>query len=124
MESKIRVWVGIFVAALFMSFVPVQEKQGETQSVSSLYFTPTILGEFLQTYTAVEKELIEKDLQVVRSVCFAGIKPAERKPFYLATAGGPGARKTTILERFILIHPEYQSGVYLDPSQRGLKFMA
>lgn len=124
MESKIRNWVVVFVAALFISSFQGQEKQEESHSISCLYFTPKILEEFLQTYTAAEKELIEKDLQVVRSVCFAGIKPAARKPFYLATAGGPGARKTTILERFIAAHPEYQTGVYLDPSQRGLKFMA
>lgn len=42
---------------------------------------------------------------------------------YLATAGAPGARKSTILERFLESHGEFANLPYYDPDQRGLKFM-
>lgn len=90
----------------------------------SLFFTPKMIDSHLSSYTTEEVELIKKDLEVVRSITFKEGEPKE-KPLYLATAGGPGARKTTILERFMASHPEMCSQMaYLDPDQRALKFMA
>jgi hypothetical protein len=89
---------------------------------AELFFTPDMIGSHLKGYSEAEVQLIEKDLKVVREVCLEGTQNSQRR-FYLATAGGPGARKTTILEKFISTHPEFQEGVYLDPDPRTLKFM-
>lgn len=89
---------------------------------SELFFTPQMITTHLETYTDKEKELLEKDLAVVRSICLEGTQNTDTR-FYLATAGAPGARKTTILEKFVAVHPEYADGVYLDPDPRALKFM-
>jgi len=89
---------------------------------AELFFTPEMISSHLKTYTEEEIQLIKKDLSVVRNICFDGLQKADTC-FYLATAGAPGARKTTILERFVAAHPEYQNGVYLDPDPRALKLM-
>lgn len=90
---------------------------------AELFFTPQMISKHLETYTDDEVQLLKKDLAVVRSICLEDTHNANSR-FYLATAGGPGARKTTILEKFIAAHPEYQEGVYLDPDPRTLRFMA
>jgi len=88
------------------------------------FFSPEMRQIHLKGYSEEEKEAIEKDLSVVRSVCFSPVtEKKEKKILYLATAGGPGSRKTTILERFIKDHNLNSSVVYLDPDQRALKFM-
>lgn len=87
-----------------------------------LYFTPQMIFSHLKEYSEDDILLINKDLDVIRSVCLEDSQNAKHR-FYLATAGAPGARKTTILERFVDSHPEYQAGVYLDPDARTLKFM-
>ena len=89
---------------------------------AELFFTPEMISSHLKAYSDDEIQLVKKDLEVVRSVCLDGTQNAETR-FYLATAGGPGARKTTILEKFVASHPKYQEGVYLDPDPRTLKFM-
>ena len=89
---------------------------------AELFFTPQMIAKHLEAYTDKEIQLLKKDLAVVRSICLDGTRNTDTR-FYLATAGGPGARKTTILERFIAAHPEYQDGVYLDPDPRTLRFM-
>lgn len=89
---------------------------------AELFFTPEMISTHLKPYTNKEVQLLEKDLNVVRSVCLDGSESTET-PFYLATAGAPGSRKTTILEKFIAAHPSYQGGVYLDPDPRTLRFM-
>lgn len=88
----------------------------------ALFFTPQMLGKHLEIYTDREVDLIKKDLEVIRGICFENSRPTNSR-FYLATAGAPGARKTTILEKFIETHPEYQMGVYVDPDARALRFM-
>lgn len=89
---------------------------------AEVFFTPEMISSHLKGYSEEEVQLIDKDLKVVRSVCLEGTRNAENR-FYLATAGGPGARKTTILEKFVAAHPEYHDGVYLDPDPRTLRFM-
>lgn len=90
------------------------------------FFSQEMARSHLKDYTAEEKEAIEKDLSVVRSVCFtpASEKKEGQKPLYLATAGAPGSRKTTILERFLKRESLSPHIVYLDPDHRGLKFMS
>jgi predicted ABC-type ATPase len=87
-------------------------------------FSQKQISSHLVSYGEKEKEDIAKDLEVVRSVCHVEEAPSKERPFYLASAGGPGSRKSTILERFIQSNPEFQAGVYLDPDHRALKFMA
>jgi hypothetical protein len=89
---------------------------------AELFFTPQMIASHLKGYSAEELSLLQKDLKVVRSVCLEGTQNTLKR-FYLATAGAPGARKTTIMERFLSAHPEYQQGVYLDPDPRTIKFM-
>jgi hypothetical protein len=89
---------------------------------AEVFFTPQMIASHLKGYSEEERQLLQKDLNGVRSVCLEGARNAGTR-FYLATAGAPGARKTTILERFVSMHPEYQEGVYLDPDPRTLRFM-
>jgi len=90
---------------------------------AEFFFTPQMISSHLKGYTDKEIELINKDLSVVRSICLNDTHNAKNR-FYLATAGALGSRKTTILEKFVAAHPEYQEGVYLDPDPRTLRFMA
>lgn len=102
----------LFILTLF-SFIHLQ---------AEMFFTPQMISSHLKEYSDEEIQKLNKDLDVVRSVCFQGTENTEHR-FYLATAGAPGARKTTILEKFVSAHPKYQRGVYLDPDPRTLKFM-
>jgi hypothetical protein len=90
----------------------------------NLFFSPQAIESHMKGYSDEEKVAIEKDLDVVRSVCSSGLSEPEQKPLYVATAGGPGARKTTILERFLQDSSLQSNVTYLDPDQRALKFMA
>lgn len=92
---------------------------------SPFFFTRQIMESHLSSYSEEERSAIAQDLAVVGSVCFSDLKDecGHEHPFYLATAGAPGARKSTILERFLKSHAEFGNAVYLDPDQRGLKFM-
>lgn len=90
---------------------------------AELFFTQQMVSSHLKDYSDEDRALINKDLNVVRSVCLDDTHNTETR-FYLATAGAPGARKTTILERFVSNHPEFIGGVYLDPDPRTLRFMA
>jgi hypothetical protein len=87
------------------------------------FFSPQLISSLKAHYTQEELVDVEKDLKVVREVCFDQPQTQGDRPFLIATAGGPGSRKSTILERFIEKHPEYAKGVYLDPDQRALRFM-
>lgn len=89
---------------------------------ANLFFDSQRISTLLNEYSDKEVNLIKKDLSVVRSVCFENTT-AKNPPIYLATAGAPGAGKTTILERFLYSHPEYKEAAYLDPDARSLKFM-
>jgi len=90
---------------------------------AQFFFSPEMISTHLRSYTSEEVAAIEKDKALVRDICFGNNPGAKERPVYLATAGAPGARKTTTLERFMQAHPEYSEAVYLDPDQRGLKFM-
>lgn len=90
-----------------------------------LFFSSEMIAVHLSGYTAEEKEAIERDRSVVRSICFPEQnEPSRRKPLYLATAGGPGSRKTSILESFLAQQPYGSKIAYVDPDARTLLFMA
>ncbi len=93
-------------------------------SAEPLFFSPQMIANHLNDYSAEEKELIAQDLAVVRSLCLPS-QPQQplSKPQYIATAGAPGSRKTTILERFLSQRPQTEHIAYIDPDQRALKFM-
>lgn len=75
-------------------------------------------------YSPQEQVRIQDDLISIRKLVFRDKKPAEgQKPVYLASAGAPGARKTTILETYLHNHSQFLSAVYIDPDQRALKYM-
>lgn len=78
-----------------------------------------IVDRFKEGYSAEELLLIEKDYLNIKDLCFDGCSKSGEL-VYLATAGGPGASKSTILEN-VLAHQN--NFVYLDPDQRALKFM-
>ncbi len=87
-----------------------------------LFFSPQMISTHLKGYSEEELAAIERDLSVVRSVCLPEVQYKSKKPIYLATAGAPGSRKTTILERFLHNHPALEFA-YLEPDTRTLKFM-
>ncbi len=88
---------------------------------ATIFFSPEMCKSHLKTYSDKEKEAIEQDLKVVKSVCFP--KVASSKACYIATSGSPGSRKSTILERYLSANDLLDKVAYLDPDQRGLKFM-
>lgn len=79
-----------------------------------------IISNFCKPYSSKEMFLIERDYSNIKDLCFEGCKGLEEGFVYIATAGGPGASKSTILEKFISRESNF---VYLDPDQRSLKFM-
>jgi predicted ABC-type ATPase len=87
------------------------------------FFSLEKISTHLVSYDEKEKEDIEKDLQVVRSVCRLNEAPTKEQPLYLASVGASGSRKSTILERFMQAHFDSQPRVYLDSDERALKFM-
>lgn len=86
-----------------------------------MLFPEAVVQGHLKGYSVEEKELIEDDLQNIEGLSFRG-KKAEAPPHYLATAGGPGSMKSTILETFLKESGE-RNFVYTDPDMRGLKLM-
>ena len=62
------------------------------QAGEHFIFSPEQIESHLVSYNEQEKEDIAKDLTVVRSVCRVKEAPSKEKPFYLASAGGHGAR--------------------------------
>lgn len=90
---------------------------------ANFFYSQEMLDANLKSYTEEEKAAIQKDLAVVKSICFPEHPESKERPLYLATAGSPGARKTTILERFLKNHPRYADCIYLDPDPRTLKYM-
>lgn len=75
----------------------------------------------LKTYSEKEKNLINNDLNNIKQICFQDKEPStETERVYIATAGGPGACKSTILENYI---QDKSNLVYADPDPRSLKFM-
>ena len=70
----------------------------------------------MHRYSALEKTLIEKDLLNIKDLVFRDKKPSYNKPKYIATAGSPGALKSTILETYMHDNPNLRHAVYVDKS--------
>lgn len=87
------------------------------------FLSEEMINSNLKSYTEEEKVAIQKDLAVVKSVCFPDKLVSKKHPIYVATAGSPGSRKTTILEKFLHNNAAYADCVYLDPDPRTLKYM-
>ena len=84
-------------------------------------FPQNMVEKLLETYSEKEKNLIFNDLKNINNLCFQDKEPSiETERIYVATAGGPGACKSTILENYIQNKPNF---VYVDPDPRALKFM-
>jgi predicted ABC-type ATPase len=79
------------------------------------------INTFLTTYDAAEVSKIKKDLTIVEKVTFDQATHSD-KPVYLATAGAPGAGKSTTLEAY-LQQNNLEHFVYVDPDQVSLKNM-
>ncbi len=128
LQQKKKQAAGLILTVTFLSTIFAYGTGGyRAIREECLFFTPAMISTHLESYNEEEKAEIEKDLEVVRSICFSAEeveKDLNRKPLFLATAGGPGARKSTILERFMQNHAEFANAVYVDPDQRALKFMA
>ena len=80
------------------------------------------LEDMLASYSKEECVAIRKDQAVIENICFEGKTPRS-SPIYVATAGAPGARKSTILEHLLREDSRFARVVYLDPDQRALKWM-
>jgi hypothetical protein len=94
-------------------------KTQKMQTAESLV-PQSIVENLKKTYSPEEMNLINIDLKNIRETSFLGkIRPGIN-PIYVATAGGPGACKSTILETYL---HDKQNFVYVDPDQRTLKYM-
>lgn len=109
--------VALAIAFLFSSSLSARDH---------FFFSEQALCSRLNNYNETEKLAINKDLEIIRNICLpkSTSELDQQKPIYLATAGAPGARKTTILEKFLKNSQLETSFVYLDPDQRALKWMA
>lgn len=76
---------------------------------------------FKKSYSSEEMALIGRDLAAVRKISFSGVKSSENTPVYLATAGGPGACKSTILSKYL--SGKHEKFVFVDPDEQSLKNM-
>lgn len=81
----------------------------------------SVMDSYLKGYSSEEMRQIQIDLKNIHEMLTFGHKTHKQ---YIATAGGPGASKTTILETYLREDSENISHfVYVDPDQRGLKYM-
>lgn len=76
----------------------------------------------LKNYNDAEYKLIQEDLKNIQALSFRNKKPSEN-PIYLATAGGPGSLKSTVLETILEEESDYNNFVYADPDPRALRLM-
>ena len=107
---KISLFLGILALTAFPALAAVSENLMPSAYVEN----------FLKDYSTEEKESIEEDRENITRLCFRHQKPAEGRPVYVATAGAPGASKSTILETWLRTHPDF---VYADPDPRALRLM-
>ena len=81
-----------------------------------------IINQHSKDYSCTEMALINEDLKNIDQLVFRGTKPS-KAPFYVATAGGPGACKSTTLETILHEDPSFQNAVYIDPDPQSLRLM-
>jgi len=92
---------------------------------SHFFFSPETIFSYIKDYSSDDQEEILKDLEAIKNICapLQNKGPLQR-PLYLATAGAPGTKKSTILESFMKRYVLESHMTYLDPDQRALKFMS
>lgn len=73
-------------------------------------------------YSKEEIALIKEDLANINALVFRSKTPS-KQPIYLATAGGPGACKSTILETILHEDPTVANMAYIDPDPQSLRLM-
>lgn len=82
-----------------------------------------INSDFIKHYSEKEKEAILEDMARIHGLVFPKNFTASPQKHYIATAGGPGSGKSTVLETFLASDPAYAAYIYIDPDQRTLRFM-
>ncbi len=93
-------------------------------SLAEPLFEQPFLDNLMKNYSPLEKDLIQEDLRNISELVLRNMNtPKELKPIYLATAGAPGAHKSTILETLMHKEPRFKDLAYIDPDTRGLRFM-
>ncbi len=93
-------------------------------AVSPAKAEPTIPNSIVQSnlkgYSDAEKRLIQEDLKNIRTMSFFDIKKTKALTYY-ASAGAPGAAKSTVLENFL--EKNNIKAVYIDPDRVSLRSM-
>lgn len=111
--SYFKTW---FIPLLAFGFGLAVNLTSASELISSAFVAGNLNG-----YTELENQLILDDLNNIRQLCFRDTSPAkEAERIYVATAGGPGASKSTILETYLHAHSNF---VYADPDQQALRYM-
>lgn len=111
----------------FLSSPVLASKRDLPEEKKSVELIPQhVVSSLLSRYNEAETKLINADLELIRLLAFRDKQAVSggKNPSYIGTAGGPLSRKSTILEKVLEEKPIYNNYVYLDPDQRGLKFMA
>jgi hypothetical protein len=117
-----------FILPFLLSILSFKTK-GEAATEKQTLVPVAILTKHLEGYAPKEKELIQADANRIQPFC---LHPAVKKEkHYVATAGSPGACKSTILERYLekettnspAFVPQRCPFAYIDPDQGVLKFM-
>ena len=107
---------------LFSAFLGGCQEQKTSQENAYLGADTFIPSDFTKSlvkeYSKEEMEKVEEDYARLRDFIF---KKVVSKKHYVATAGGPGASKSTILETFL--QDQKLNYAYIDPDQRGLRYM-
>lgn len=85
---------------------------------SNTFIPSDFTKSFIKEYTPEEMERVEEDYERLRGFVFKKVITQKK---YVATAGGPGASKSTILETFL--HDQKLDYAYIDPDQRALRYM-
>jgi hypothetical protein len=82
----------------------------------------SLINDHFKDYSCAEKTLINEDLENIDRLTFRGLT-ASKTPFYLGTAGGPGALKSTTIETLIHEDPAFKNAAYIDPDPQSLRLM-
>jgi hypothetical protein len=111
--------MNISIKHLVLSLALTSSLYGETPKEPLI--PHQMVNDHLASYSETEKQDIARDQGAIEELCFKNATQDSNKN-YLATAGGPGACKSTILENYIAEN-SLKHYVYGDPDQRALVFM-
>lgn len=102
--------------------------KGDVPQETKTLVPAKIVDGFLKDYGPEEREAIDKDLSKIEGIFLVVEKPVAPnvQPIYIATVGGPGASKSTILSKLLKDIKEENkdfSYVFSDPDQGALIYM-